>query len=95
MSLTIEEVEKISKLARLNFSDEEKQKLTSELTGILNYVDQIKSIAQKSDATHKEDPDAINLMRDDVAEPTADPKLFLEQAPAKEGDFLKVKSILD
>jgi aspartyl-tRNA(Asn)/glutamyl-tRNA(Gln) amidotransferase subunit C len=94
MAISLDEVEKISKLARLEYADDEKPKLTKELSGILGYVDQLKSLSDKIPDL-KEDPDGINLMRDDVAEPVADPAKFLSQAPAKEGDYLKVKSILE
>ncbi len=94
MSLSIDEVEKISKLARLKFSDDEKQKLAHELNDILNYVDQFKDLEHKVVAGD-EDPDSINLMRDDVADQIENPAKFLEQAPAREGSYLKVKSILE
>ncbi len=95
MALTPEEVEKISKLARLEFTAEEKQKLQHELTDILNYVDQIKSITEKNEIELANDPDAVNLMRDDVAVQNDNPEKFLEQAPGREGNFIKVKSILE
>lgn len=95
MALTTEEVEKIAKLARLKFETSEKQKLQQDLTNILNYVDQIKSLGDKVEAVLVEDKDAVNLMRDDVAVPVENPEKFLEQAPSREGHFVKVKSILE
>ena len=95
MALTIDEVEKISKLARLDFTAAEKQKLTHELTDILNYVDQIKNLTEKVDLKLAEDPDAVGLMRDDVAMPVENPEKFLTQAPDREGNLVKVKSILE
>ncbi len=93
--MNITDVENISKLAKLKFSDEEKKKLEHELSDILNYVDQIKNLTEKSEIKLSEDPDALNILRDDVAEPLAAPEKFLEQAPGREGDFVKVKSILE
>jgi aspartyl-tRNA(Asn)/glutamyl-tRNA(Gln) amidotransferase subunit C len=95
MSLSSEEVDKIAKLARLSFSPDQKQKLQTELSDILNYVDQVKTLAEKIDVKFDEDPDALNLMRDDVAEPVADPQKFLAQAPATESGYVKVKSVLE
>jgi aspartyl-tRNA(Asn)/glutamyl-tRNA(Gln) amidotransferase subunit C len=94
MAISLEEVEKIAKLAKLKFSDIEKQKLQHELSAILDYVDQLKNLDNKT-LIIEDDPDAVNLMRDDIAEPVTNPAKFLEQAPAKEGDYLKVKSILE
>ena len=96
MAISLEEVDKIAKLAKLEFEPEAKQKLQHELSDILSYVDQLKELVDKIDvAIIEEDPDAINLMRDDVAEPVSDPIKYLNQAPAKEGDYLKVKNVLE
>ncbi len=94
MSISIEEVNRIAKLARLEFDEPEKQKLQKEMSDILNYVDQLKEIESKS-LNISEDPQAMNLMRDDVVEQKESPEEFLKQAPAREGNFVKVKSVLD
>lgn len=93
MAISLEQVEKISKLARLEFSEAEKQKLQSELTGILDYVDQINEIQSQNEEWPA--PEAQNLMRDDVSEELSSPSALLAQVPEKEGNFIKVKSILD
>ncbi len=94
MSISTEEVERIAKLARLSFNESEKQKLQQELSAILDYVDQLKEVEGKV-VEEKPDPDAVNLMRNDVAEEITDPEEFLKQVPAREGRFIKVKSVLD
>lgn len=95
MSISKEEVERIAKLARLKFSDFEKEKLQSELSSILEYVDQLKTVKNKVEIRHFEDSDSLNLMRDDVAEPKAKPEEFISQAPDSEDGHVKVKSVLD
>ena len=44
MALSTEEVKKIAELARLGLSEEEVKKLSSQLTGILNYVEILKEL---------------------------------------------------
>jgi aspartyl-tRNA(Asn)/glutamyl-tRNA(Gln) amidotransferase subunit C len=95
MALSAEEVDKISKLAKLEFNDSEKQKFREDLSAILDYAGQLNDLSDKTVNIAAEDPDGVNLMRDDVAEPMPNPSLYLKQAPAKEGDYLKVKSILE
>ena len=95
MSISTEEVERIAKLSRLSFNEVEKQKLQTELSAILSYVDQLKEINGKADLNLVDEPDSINLMRDDVVEVTSSPEEFLKQAPARQGNFIKVKSILE
>ena len=94
MSISLDEVNRIAKLARLSFTEDEKQKLQGELSAILNYVDQLKEIESKV-ASESYDKDALNLMRDDVVEISEPAEEFLKQAPAREGNFVKVKSVLE
>jgi aspartyl-tRNA(Asn)/glutamyl-tRNA(Gln) amidotransferase subunit C len=93
MAITIDEVDRIAKLARLKFDDSDKQKLQQELSAILDYVDQLKEVGDKTGA-EVYDSDALNLMRNDVAE-VREPEEFLRQAPARQENFIKVKSVLD
>lgn len=95
MSISIEEVDKIAKLARLKFSDSEKQKFQTELSAILDYVDQLKKIEGKAPELDLANQDGVNLMRDDIAEMTIEPDEFLRQAPGREGKYIKVKSVLE
>jgi aspartyl-tRNA(Asn)/glutamyl-tRNA(Gln) amidotransferase subunit C len=95
MTISPEEVERIAKLTRLEFNDSEKQKFQHDLSSILNYVDQLKQLKIDDAPDIPADPDAVNLMRNDVAEPHLSPEDFLEQAPARSGNFVKVKSILE
>ena len=94
MSISPEEVNRIAKLARLSFKEEEKQKLQTELSAILDYVDQLKEIESKV-AAEIYDDQAVNLMRDDVAEESVDPQEILKQAPSRQDNFVKVKSVLE
>jgi aspartyl-tRNA(Asn)/glutamyl-tRNA(Gln) amidotransferase subunit C len=95
MSISIEEVDRIAKLARLKFTDSEKQKLQTELSAILDYVDQLKKVEGKAPALDMASEEGVNLMRDDVAEQVPEPNEFLRQAPATEGKYLKVKSVME
>jgi len=95
MAISIQEVEKIAKLARLSFDTEEKQKLTEELTRILDYVDQLKKIESKTSPEAVDDKSALNLVREDLAIEQANPEAFLSQAPTREGNFIKVNPVRD
>ncbi len=95
MTISIEEVNRIAKLARLSFTEDEKQKLQHELSSILEYVDQLKQVEGKINSAIVDDPEAVNLMRDDVAVEFHDQEEILKQAPSRQGNFVKVKSILE
>lgn len=93
MAITIEEVDRIAKLARLKFSDEEKQKLQQELSSILGYVEQVKEVASNVEETI--DLEAANIMRDDAAEESMIQDQLVASAPSSEQGFIKVKSVLE
>ena len=95
MAISLDEVNRIAKLARLSFNEDEKQKLQQELSAILDFVDQLKEIQDKSQQSEAIDPMTVNLMRDDVAEVTILPEEFLKQSPSRQENFVKVKSILE
>ena len=95
MAISSDEVNRIAKLARLSFSDEEKQKLQQELSSILEYVDQLQKVSGQAETEDMIDPEAVNLMRNDVVEVREAPEEFLAQAPGREGNFVKVKSVLE
>ncbi len=44
MAITIADVEKIAKLAKLNFTEAEKKKLTGELSQIIAYVEKLNEL---------------------------------------------------
>ncbi|MBI3952402.1 MAG: Asp-tRNA(Asn)/Glu-tRNA(Gln) amidotransferase subunit GatC [Candidatus Doudnabacteria bacterium] len=94
MAISQEEVERIARLARLKFDGPEKTKLQTELSAILNYVDQLKEVEAKVSESEFE-TEGANLMRDDVAEVLIDREELLGRAPTREGNFFKVKSVLD
>lgn len=91
--INVDEVENLANLARIKITKEEAEHLTSELHSILDYVGQI----QKANV---EDTPVIpvlkNVMREDIPENkdgeyTED---ILNNAPSRDGRYLKVKKIL-
>ncbi len=92
-----EKVEKLAKLARIELMPEEADGLSRELGSVLDYVGEIKS-AQLNDSRQPTTNDypVKNIMREDVSphEGGAYTKEILDQAPEREGDYIKVKKIL-
>lgn len=90
-----EKVLNLAKLARIEIGDEEAESLSHEFDSILDYVGQIKNAGFKiQDFGFKNE--IRNVMRKD-SEPHESgiyTQKILEQAPAKEGDYIKVKKIL-
>jgi aspartyl-tRNA(Asn)/glutamyl-tRNA(Gln) amidotransferase subunit C len=91
--ITTEEIKHLADLARIEITDAEAEKMTKELDSILEYAGQIKEV---SGDIEREVPEMRNVMRDD--EPTNKAgeytEALLNNAPASEGNYLKVKKIL-
>jgi aspartyl-tRNA(Asn)/glutamyl-tRNA(Gln) amidotransferase subunit C len=94
MPISLDEVNRIAKLARLNFTPSEKLKLQKELSDILNYVELLSGLKEKAGETLP-DPSSLNLVRDDVVQRPDDAEEFLKQAPGRDGSLIKVKSVLE
>ena len=91
---TAEEVKKLAALARISVSDAELEKFTSEFDAILAYVGQLEKLDLPQGKGEK--PPLRNVMRAD-GEPHA-PGAYTEQIaaqfPARAGDALSVKQII-
>ena len=94
MSVTIKDVEHIASLAKLSFSEEEKQKLTSELNEILAYMEQLNRV----DTTNVEPLSQVvpmnNVFRQDELKPPLSREEVLQNAPAKTEQFFRVPKVL-
>ncbi len=91
-----ETIKDLADLARIEIDEKEAEKLAGEIDAILEYVGQVKSIA--GDAKEGVEFGAVkNVFREDV-EPTesgAYSKELTAEFPEREGDYLKVKKILN
>lgn len=93
-----ERVLNFAKLARIELQNDEAESLSNEFETILNYVKDVKKV----DTTNVESKDnknkahLYNVLREDKSphESGFYTKEILEQAPAREGDYIKVKKIL-
>ncbi len=87
----------LAKLARIKLSDAEADTLSHEFAAILDYVGQVKSVSDKTLANFDAANFPIrNVMREDGKghESGIYTEKILSQAPAREGNYLKVKKIL-
>lgn len=91
--ITTQEIEHLAKLARIEMTQSEAEKMTGEIDSILGYVGKISEVAGDVERIV---PKLHNVMRDDV--PTHESgeytEKLLKNAPFREKDYLKVKKIL-
>jgi aspartyl-tRNA(Asn)/glutamyl-tRNA(Gln) amidotransferase subunit C len=94
MPLSHQQVEHIARLARLNLSPEEIERYTTELTVILEYIDQLKSVNTEGVEPQNQFITAENVFREDVAEPSLPREKALANAPQQDGECFLVPKVI-
>ena len=95
MPITRDDVEKTAQLARLDLKEDEKERLVEQLSSIL---DQIAVIAEVDTSAIPPTAQVValdNVMRSDEVCPSLPPGVVLANAPDREGDFFKVRAVLE
>ena len=95
MKLSLEEVEHIAKLARLEISAEEKNSFQRQLSSVLEYVEQLKAVNTDGVEPMSHSIEMGNVLRPDEAKPcdAAVRQGVIDAFPAKEGSQLKVEAV--
>ncbi len=93
MKLQLEDIEKLSDLARIEVSKEEKAALLEELQAIVGYISEIEQVVSQEDVREHAH---FNVTRADTV--TNAPKEFtdaaLNNAPKRNGDYVQVDQVL-
>jgi aspartyl-tRNA(Asn)/glutamyl-tRNA(Gln) amidotransferase subunit C len=93
MKLTRAQVEHVAQLARLGLTDEEKEALASELSSILEYIDQLEQLDTSSIAPTAQVGELVDVMRDDEVEPSLGVEEALANAPSRDGNYFRVRAM--
>ena len=94
MSLTRDEVDKVSLLARLKLSEEELDKMTPQLNAIVGYVEQLSELNTDGVAPMAHAMDVANVFRDDEVRPSLDREDALTNAPKRDDECYRVPPVL-
>lgn len=92
--LTPKDVKKIAQLARLSLSDAETDKMTSELKGILQFVEKLGEMDLKNVEATSHAVEVTNVFREDKAVSSSIRDKALDEAPEREQNFFKVPRVI-
>jgi aspartyl-tRNA(Asn)/glutamyl-tRNA(Gln) amidotransferase subunit C len=95
MKITKQEVEHVAKLGRLELSDQEKEKLTDQLSNILTYVEKLNELNTSGVEPTSHVLDINNVMREDVPHESLSQERALANAPEKAAGHYKVPKIIE
>jgi aspartyl-tRNA(Asn)/glutamyl-tRNA(Gln) amidotransferase subunit C len=95
--LSKKDVEHVARLARLALTDEEKERFTTQLDSILEYVEKLKAWNTEGVLPTAHPWPVVNVWREDKTERLqgVEREELLKQAPEREGPFFKVKKIIE
>jgi len=91
--ITIDIVEHVAKLARLNLSEEEKRVYTDQLSKIIGYFDELKAVDTTDIEPMSHALPVTNVMREDEVVTPPGHEVLLKTAPEREGGFFRVPKI--
>ncbi len=89
------DVMNIAKLSRLALTDEEVKLYSSQLNGILQYVEKLKELDTEGIDPTSHVLDLRNVMREDKAVPSLPVEDVLKNAPDRKDGFYRVPRIIE
>jgi aspartyl-tRNA(Asn)/glutamyl-tRNA(Gln) amidotransferase subunit C len=89
------DIEHVAKLARLDLSDDETERLRTQLAQILEHAARVGEVAAADVAPTASPIPRANVYRDDVAEPCLPVDEALRNAPERDGDRFRVPRIAE
>jgi aspartyl-tRNA(Asn)/glutamyl-tRNA(Gln) amidotransferase subunit C len=95
MKLTLEEVNHIANLARLNLTDEEKQKYQEQLSAILDYAARLQELDTSGIAPTASVLSASSPLRPDQAGQSLPVEEALENSPSKTDNQFRVPPVFE
>jgi len=95
LRLSQEEVEHIALLSRLKLTDEERERMTTQLNDIIGFFEQLGEL----DTTDVEPTSHVipmfNVLREDKVRPALPVEDVLENAPDRAGDTFRVPRVVE
>ncbi|MFH1652342.1 MAG: Asp-tRNA(Asn)/Glu-tRNA(Gln) amidotransferase subunit GatC [Chloroflexota bacterium] len=95
MSLSREEVLHIARLARLGLTDAEVDRMREQLSNILENFEMLQQVDTTDVPPTAQSISLQNVFRDDEVEPSLSQDDVLANAPRREGEFFRVRAVLE
>jgi len=95
MKLSREEVLRIARLARVGLTDEDVDRLREQLSDILENFEALKQVDTTDVPPTAQSIPLQNVTKDDEVAPSLSQEQTLANAPRKEGEYFRVKAVLE
>lgn len=95
MALTSEEVLHIARLARIALSEDDVQRFTAQLSGILDHFEALAAVDTEGLEPTAHPLPLSNIMRDDEVKPSLPQSEAIANAPLTEDGYIRVRAVLE
>ena len=95
MSVSVEEVRHIARLARLRLTEEEEEVMADQLSSILGYVEQLNELDVSDVPPMTHVLDLVNATREDVVVQRISHEEALKNAPEADSDYFRVPRVIE
>ena len=94
MEITSEMIDRLSQLAKLKFSEDEKKELKVDLERMIEFVEKLKEVDTAGVEPLLHITDSVNVLREDEVKQTITKEEALLNAPLTDGNFFKVPKVI-
>lgn len=94
MEVTTEIIDHLAHLSRLEFTGVQKERIKSDLTKIIGFVDQLSTVDTNGVEPLIFMTDSINVLRDDIQKDTITQAEALKNAAVHDSDYFKIPTVL-
>lgn len=95
MKLSREEVLHIARLARIALTEEEITRLSGQLSDLLEHFQVLQEVNTDNVPPTAQPVELRSVIREDVIKPSLPVEDVLANAPRREGDYIRVKAVLE
>jgi aspartyl-tRNA(Asn)/glutamyl-tRNA(Gln) amidotransferase subunit C len=95
MKIDREHLTKIAHLARLEFDEKDAEKMTQDMTAIVEWVDKLNEVDTDGVEPLTTMSYEVNVFREDVVKDHLDHERALLNAPKKDQDYFRVPKVLE
>ncbi len=93
--ITRDDVKSVAALARLQLDDDQLDRMTAELGGILEHIAKLTELRTEEISPTSQILDLRNVLRDDVERPSLPTEAILANAPDREENCFRVRAVLE
>ncbi|MGE5328342.1 MAG: Asp-tRNA(Asn)/Glu-tRNA(Gln) amidotransferase subunit GatC [Deltaproteobacteria bacterium] len=95
MKLTVQEIEHVANLARLELTPEEKEKMMKDLAAIIDFADKLSEVNTDGIEPTAHILDMKNVFRKDETRPSYDVTDIIRNAPESTDNCIKVPKVVE